>query len=708
MTNRIGTCAMKSLLSVRAAAAGLLLCAAGFGAVRPVTEPQGGDARPARIPQGAGDFEIERPRPSAGACVKAVDFGFSQTNRFNGAALNRALAHCRAVRASRLELAPGTFSCFDADRGVVVADLVDFTLDGCGAELVFRRPARRHLSNADRVPDDANLLVTNCVRTRVANLKMDWDWQTDPLCDVGVVVAKRADPAASGKASFDVELEGWPEGHPWHGRPMPIQTMTPVNGDRTRLTAERPNRLLFGLCEGHFGTKMAWLSPTRVRIWPGVKEPGQYTSPNYDNYFGADINRRTVDAVPIGLRYRLFHYYYGKNGVNLHSNRHLTLEDIAIFSCFGMGVVVDGASEYTQLVRVNVEPKKGRPTSCTSDGHHIARSKGHTKFIDCRISFQNDDAFNWHDCFTLGVPHGPNRLRITQTRGFAYFGAVPGSEIELAFANFRPTGWKAALRAVEGDDLVFDRPLPALDGEHFLVFDNTYRSDYVVMKGCTLADTHFREIVQPSHVTIEDCTFLRTGGGLNVVSAHSRTLWCEGRGARDVVVRNCRFEHTQTLADEAKGGLFPELHVRASFPAPPGAKDVFTVALPPGFDRGFFSDILVENCTFVDSAGLLLQLNFGRSVMFRDNDIVLTGRRPARPSTGGFRLGAVEGVFIEKNRYWCAPGVAVSPQVEVSPEARGVVVRGNIVQSLGAGAGRLLPSTRPPAPGTQIWYTPSP
>lgn len=659
----------------------LSLCAlsAGGAAERPVTDSQGGDARPVRIPQGAGTFEIERPRPHGGPCVKAAAFGFSTTNRHNGAALNRALAHCRAVKASRLELAPGTYACFDAARGVVVADLVDFTLDGRGAELVFRRPARRHLSNSDRVPDDANLLVSNCVRTLVANVKMDWDWETDPLCDVGVVVGKNPDPSASGAASFDVELEGWPQGHPWHGRPMPIQTMTPVNADRTRLTGERPNRLLFGLCEGHFGTKMAWLSPTRIRIWPGIKEPGQYYSPNYDVYFGADVNRKTVDGIPLGLRYRLFHSYYGKNGVNLFSNRHVTLEDIDIFSCFGMGVVVDGASEYTQLVRVNVEPKKGRPTSCTSDGHHIARSKGHTKFIDCRIAFQNDDGFNWHDCFTLGVPHGARRLRITQKRGYAYFGAVPGSEIELADAHFRPTGWTAVLRAVEGDDLVFDTPLPALHGEHFLVFDNTYRSDYVVMKGCTVSDTHFREIVQPRHVTIEDCTFLRTGGGMNFLSAHARELWCEGRGAHDVVVRNCRFEHTQTLADWAKGGDWPEFLVRISFPAPLGSKRLFTTELPAGFDRGFFSDILIENCTFVDSAGLLLQLNLGRNVIFRDNDIVLTGRRPVRPATGGFRLGHVEDVFIEGNRYRCAPGVNVLPKVESAEAARGVVVRGNVL-----------------------------
>ena len=62
-----------------------------------------------------------------------------------------------------------------------------------------------------------------------------------------------------------------------------------------------------------------------------------------------------------------------------------------------------------------------------------------------------------------------------------------------------------------------------------------------------------------------------------------------------------------------------------------------------------------------------------------DNDIVLTGRRPVRPATGGFRLGHVEDVFIEGNRYRCAPGVNVLPKVEAAEAARGVVVRGNVL-----------------------------
>lgn len=110
-----------------------------------------------------------------------------------------------------------------------------------------------------------------------------------------------------------------------------------------------------------------------------------------------------------------------------------------------------------------------------------------------------------------------------------------------------------------------------------------------------------------------------------------------------------------------------------------GSKDVFTHVPPAGFDRGFFSDILIERNTFVDPAGLLLELNLGRNVIFRDNAIVFTGRRAVRDYTGSFALGDVEDVFITGNRYRCALGAAVVPQVTAAAGAQNVVVRENAV-----------------------------
>ncbi|MBO7688036.1 MAG: hypothetical protein J6V72_16735, partial [Kiritimatiellae bacterium] len=103
---------------------------------------------------------------------------------------------------------------------------------------------------------------TNCQRCVVGNFSIDWDWKNDPLCDVGVVAATHVDEAENG-SYFDLEFPDWPQGHPWYGRPMPIQTMTPINAERTRLTAEAPSRLLFGLTRDTSARR--WRGSRRMR-----------------------------------------------------------------------------------------------------------------------------------------------------------------------------------------------------------------------------------------------------------------------------------------------------------------------------------------------------------------------------------------------------------------------------------------------------------
>ena len=127
-------------------------------------------------PSGAGEFTIDAPRATGGPVVRAADFGFSPTSDKNAAAIARALDECRRVKASRLELAPGTYRCLD-EPGVVVRDFTDFTFDGKGAVLVFRRaPEYRCQPQSELILDKGNLLVQRCLRTEVRDLVMDWDW----------------------------------------------------------------------------------------------------------------------------------------------------------------------------------------------------------------------------------------------------------------------------------------------------------------------------------------------------------------------------------------------------------------------------------------------------------------------------------------------------------------------------------------------------
>ena len=117
----------------------------------------------------------------------------------------------------------------------------------------------------------------------------------------------------------------------------------------------------FGLTEGHFGAKNEWIAPNRLRIWPCVKHPGRNYNPRNDVHFSPSQNVGVTRQFRIGDTYRLQHYYYGKNGFNLVSSRHVTLRDIDIWSCFGMAIVVDGKEKYTHIENVRVMPRPDAP-----------------------------------------------------------------------------------------------------------------------------------------------------------------------------------------------------------------------------------------------------------------------------------------------------------------------------------------------------------
>lgn len=567
-------------------------------------------------PTGCPAFDVELPRTTGGPVVKAADFGFSATTVDNGAAITRALEHCRAVKASRLELAPGRYTCFSDRCGILMADLTDFTLDGKGARLVFRRPSDfRGQTQAENIPDEANLLVTNCLRVVVRDLVMDWDWETDPLADLGTVEATHVD-AAPNASYFDLKFDC--ARHPWFGGRMPIQTMTPVNAARDRLTATQPNRLLFGLSEGHYGTRMGWLGPNRVRVWPGVKEPGVNHAPHYESYYGEAVNRRTVSAMRTGTVYRVFHYYYGKNGLYLHSNRDFTARDVRIVSCRGMGVVADGNQRRWQLVNVSVDPDRDadgkplRPVSCTSDGIHNARSCGLAKLIGCRVSYNNDDALNFHDIFTIAERRGPKTLEIVNGRGARYARYSPGERIELREDNYNPAGWRGTIASLSGNLIEVKGPdLPAPKGRVFLVFNRTYVSDGLLLKDCTFEDAHFRTLIQPSDVTIEGCTFRRCGGALEFLAAYTKTLWCEGNGCTNVVIRGNLFEDMRTLAPKS-----PWICSHISFPRKYEAGEDWH---PEGTDPAFIGHFLVEGNRFVNAPEKPIDFAFGRDFIVRDN-----------------------------------------------------------------------------------------
>ena len=629
-----------------------------------------GTASPRPDPVGAGVIEIAAPRSHAGAVLKAENFGFSVTNDDNGAAIAAAVREAKRVGAAKVLLAPGVYRCFGDP--IVIDGLVDFELDGCGAELVFRRPLRYPIEPSwDHDGSGANFVIRNCRRMRIGNMVTDWDWRTMPLATCAKVAATHVDDADN--ASYiDYDLLGCGARHPYYGKIFPFQRTQPMTEDFRRFV--RGPNIWHGTYEGEMGCKTLWLSPTRVRVYPFVEEPGRarWTGPNM-RAFSPKLNRDSVRQHKPGETYRIAHAYYGKGGFTLVSNEDFELHDVEIPSCFGHAVYVGGTQRNWMIRNVTVAPRDWRhPISSSADTIHFVRSHGSAIIDNLTVKLEQDDAINVHDRFTVAKRIAPRTLQVVLARGARYFRPGNGNTVELLDPGYNATGWKGKCVGTDGETIQVDRDLPASDPEegYFLVFDRTASSDGVIIRNCTFEDMEMRTLVNASNATIEDCVFRRTNGDpLRCIADYTLKWWAEGMGTTNVVVRNCRFEGN--CVRELVGSYWS---LGADFVTWLGCPEQVK---PERLNRRFISDILVEDCAFVDSLGYFADLRFGTGLTFRNNRIVLTGKRDRCRANSGFaRVERVTDVTFEGNVF-VRPEGAAEPLVEIADGVDGLALRNN-------------------------------
>lgn len=651
-------------------------------------------AKPTAVPTGCAEFTVELPRVRSGRTVRAVDFGFSPASDDNAAAINRALAECRRTGADRLELAPGFYNCFGSE-GVAVGSLRDLTLDGCGAVLIFRRPPRVGANDKqfDIPVAGANVVISNCERVAVRDLKIDWDWERDPLADFATITAVHAD-AAPDASYIDFKMCDV-ERHPRYPEPVPVQTVGGMTADHTDRRSDAPFSGFYGTSEGHFGSKNEWVAPNVLRVWPNVKHAGRRYQPLYDARFGADLNRAAVKAAAkdVGGTYRIVHCYYGPNAINTYGCRHLTLERVDIWSAYGMGIRTSGPQHHWQVLDCHVRLPPAdlrrpdgrlyapyrRGVTVTADAHHVVQSQGFVKFVGCSWTLHQDDSHNFHDRSTLATTVGTHRLEVVNGRGAEYFGAAVGDEIELVQEDFSRTGWKGRIVAIDGDVYTVDRPLPRQRGLAFVVFNASYGTDNIILRDCTFANTLWaRSLVHGANVTVENCRFRNiTGAPLRFQIEYTWNAWCEGFGCTNVVVRGCSFENDYD--GYAAEGLCAEIYAGARISPPVeqwikiGNRHVAKglAARRAANDPGpspcpeIVSDILVERCRFLNPRGFAFQAMSGRNLIFRDSEIVFD--RPTAtplPYAGGVFLQSIDGACVSDIRVRAAAGTDVpSPGV---------------------------------------------
>ena len=591
---------------------------------------------PGPLPTGAKEFSVHPPSNPGGAVVEAAAFGLSADAADNVDALNRALEHCRETGAAKLAVAPGTYR-MTADRPVRLERMRDFIFDGGGATFVWHKKR------------EANFRLDGCERVVMRNFKMDWEWEKDPLASLVEVV-----DASDSHVDFRFcEYETFPR------RDLRIAIVSSYDPATKSVGIEGGFDRGFEFFAGRNRPETEWLSGNVLRV-----------------------RGRNLSPFRRGQLFRMQHYYYDMNGFVMSDNRHLTLEDIDIYSCAGHAFVVSGLQQYWEFRRVNIAAPAGVPRrliTCTADHCHIARSRGFFKMEDCEFSLGADDCLNAHDCSGYAEKSGTHSVTTRNVKFIDTF--RPGTPVELRHGDYSPTGFRSAVKSVRPVDaekgmheITFEDPVPEPVDCGFILFNWTYDTRNIIVRNCFFHDNRARGILLLGRdITLENNHFRHNDmGAVKIETGYTFNLWSEGYGADNIVVRNNRFDSVNPRG-AGNDGKARDIYMGVYMETDPSMRRT---------DYPILSNILFENNTFKDSYGLVAFISSAGNVTFRNNTFTNpTPRRDPLPYRAAFYVTNATGVRIVNNRYIASPNVP-NPGVYADPDSvKGLVAAGNTVVS---------------------------
>ncbi len=402
------------------------------------------------LPTGAKEFDVDLPKPEKEIVVNAEDFGVNPDAEDCATKLNAALEHCKKIGASKLVLKKGRYKIFE-EKTVLMEGFADFTIEGGGATLVYRKRKAR------------NMEVRNCRRIEIRNLNFDWDWETDPLGSLVEVVGMSTESPESFIDFKFYEYEKFPQ------RQVRVANLSCWDDKLKCVGYEGGSGMGFEFRRGQNKPKTKWISDNVLRV---------YASPG------------KLSGVRVGNKYRMQHNYYEMGGILLSNNTHTTLRNVNIFSCAGQAIVFNKAQKYTYLKNVSVDVPEGiprRPLSSTADHLIFSQSAGFVKLEDCDFGFGCDDCINMHDNSLFMSAYSEKSLRTRNNRNEILY--RPGETLELRYGDFSPTGVVAKVVAVRVLDakkkileVEFDRKLPEEKFGGFILFNTKYGTRNVIVR----------------------------------------------------------------------------------------------------------------------------------------------------------------------------------------------------------------------------------
>ncbi len=559
------------------------------------------------LPRGAAEFDVDKPKNQGGEIVEAKKFGITPGKKNSIKDFNKAIEYCRKNGSAKLLFENEAVYRIEENGSINISGMTDFTFDGNGSTFVFLKKSGQ------------NFDVKGNTRVKICNIKVDWDWEKDPLASLvrvesvnkseNYVDFKFIDYKKFPKSPEYVrcaQLSGWDA----KNRCVGSEGMSPFHYDMFSGRFPRP--------------KFKWLNGNTLRL------------------YGNAYNK---SAIP-GALLRMQHYYYDINNMVMFDNKHITISDFTVLSCPGTAFFMGGKQKYTFFERVKIvapdnDPK--RVITCTADHFHVGSSNGYIKLDGCEFSLGADDCINFHDNTSYVTRKSENSVISRRP-----YGRI-GDTVEFRNPDYSPLLFEAKIAGQKPTgsgrtEIFFDKPLPRAGHAKYVIFNKAHDTRNIIIRNSRFRGNRARGIlILARDVTVENCRFERNEmGAIKLETGYTENIWCEGYGVDNVVVRNCSFKSCNQLG-MGNWSYERDIFIGTYLRSDPSAEQT---------EYPVIKNVLFENNTFEDTYGMVAAIGSAQNVIFSYNTFInKTPRKNPREYRNGFFILSSSDIKIVNNRF---------------------------------------------------------
>ena len=544
-------------------------------------------------------FYIQRPKADKLNEVNAADFGLSEENEDNFAAFQSALNYCSQHPQTKLVIDKGTYY-FRSTNGLDANNCTDLLIEGNDATFVFSST-------------DYRFFIRNSDCVEIRNLNIDWNWEKSPLASVVIVQNSNTNTNTLDLVFKDAEY-------------------CDENCRLMAITQCDPETYTFG---AKYSSKEVYLyqDETNIKSFQKIS----------DNTLRVTHNG-CMNGFEDGETYILRHYVYNGTVFNLRDySKNITFDNVSIYGSSGMAYICEGNSSHFQIINsfigVNPEHKDKRCVSLTADAIHIVNTNGCFNISDCDISGMGDDCINVHDGLgyvsavngnTLTLIASAMRLEAGDTLGFKN-DKFENTDLTAKVVSVKNLDWITKEVVVEG--------LPETLSVGWTAYNTECNSGNYVIRNNYFHENRARGLLlQSSNGLCENNRFYKTmAQAIKVVMDIEPTLWQEGTGVDNLIIRNNTFEKcnysdwgsvieigTNIAGKSAETAVFTNIEISSN-----SFKDIPSTLMRTDNVNGLvLSENTVDTGDFFDNSSVQGSLWFGEycsNVKYTDNIFVNSG-----------------------------------------------------------------------------------